>query len=129
MIDVTYRAVCAPKCGVPGALSLPAPSVLDLRSIILFIGGGTPGMPGLLAPLAAPLAAGETTVDIGAGADRIMSSFDTAIARTSGSTGMRVSFAAALRSETAVPGVRGLRAGDRAAELLFEDLVEDVGAN
>lgn len=42
---------------------------------------------GELGPLGAALAAGEVTVDMGAGADRIMSSFETASARTCGSTG------------------------------------------
>lgn len=37
---------------------------------------------GELGPLGAALAAGEVTVDMGAGADRIMSSFETASART-----------------------------------------------
>lgn len=44
--------------------------------------GFTPESLGELGPLGAALAAGEVTVDMGAGADRIMSSFETASART-----------------------------------------------
>lgn len=47
----------------------------------------TPESLGELGPLGAALAAGEVTVDMGAGADRIISSFETASASTWGSTG------------------------------------------